>query len=63
MEPRALFFTVTQAAKLLQVAPNTVLEAIRRGQLPAVMIGDRYRIPASSLYALARPHMAWALRS
>ena len=53
MEPRALFFTVSQAAQILQVAPNTVLEAIRRGQIPAMQVMGRHRILAGSLFALA----------
>jgi excisionase family DNA binding protein len=61
MEPRVLFYTVKQAAWFLKVSESAVYEAIRRGQLPAVAIGDRYRIPAIPLHAMAagRPQATW----
>lgn len=44
--------TVTQTAQLLQYRPAGVYELISRGILPAVRIGNRYRIRRSDLDAM-----------
>jgi excisionase family DNA binding protein len=43
------FLTVAQAAERLQVHPETVRRMIRRGDLPFVKVGTRYRIDPADL--------------
>ncbi len=47
--------TVSEAAKLLGVAPATVYAAVKRGELPAIRIGDRILIPELGLRRLLEP--------
>jgi excisionase family DNA binding protein len=47
--------TCAEAAKLLRVRETTVRELVETGQLRAVRIGARYRIPIGALADLARP--------
>lgn len=42
-------FTVREVAKILGVGRNTLYEALRRGELPALRIGRRVLIPAAWL--------------
>lgn len=46
------YLTVQQAADLLGVSPQTVRSSIRRGELPAIKIGD-WRISRLALNELA----------
>lgn len=46
--------TLDDAAKLLHVRWETVRELVETGQLRAVRIGSRYRIPAAALADLGR---------
>lgn len=47
--------TLTQAAELLQVHPNTVRRMVSRGQLRAYYIGRHIRIDPVDLAALRQP--------
>jgi len=51
-----LLLTVEEAARLLNIGRNTCYELIRRGELPAVRLGERIiRVPRFGLEAwLAR---------
>lgn len=51
LEDLPLALTVTEAAAVLRVSRSSAYEAIDRGELPAVRIGRRLRVPR---YALAR---------
>lgn len=46
------FYTVTEAARILRVAPSTLYRAIRGGDFPAVRLRTRYVVPAAALDAL-----------
>lgn len=46
--------TLEEAAKLLGVRWTTARELVETGQLRAVTIGTRYRVPASALQELGR---------
>ena len=43
------FLTTEQAAKLLNVHPNTILRWIKDGKLPSSKIGQQYRIPREAI--------------
>ncbi|MEE5993761.1 MAG: helix-turn-helix domain-containing protein [Oscillospiraceae bacterium] len=43
------FLTVSETARLLCINYGTVLRLIHSGRLPAIMIGNRYKIKASDL--------------
>lgn len=43
------FLTTDQAAKLLNVHPNTILRWIKAGKLPTTQIGKQYRIPREAI--------------
>ena len=45
----ALLLTVAEAAKLLQISPNTAYELIRQGRIPFVRLGRVIRIPRFGL--------------
>lgn len=44
-----LVYNVPQAAQALQVHPMTVRNLVKRGELPAVRIGDRVMIARDAL--------------
>ncbi|NUS65995.1 MAG: helix-turn-helix domain-containing protein [Saccharothrix sp.] len=48
-----LFHTVSEAARILRVAPSTLYRAIREDAFPAVRVRTRYVIPARAIEALA----------
>ncbi len=56
------FYTVTEAAAVLRVAPATLYRAIREDAFPAVRIRTRYVVPAAALDRLNR-HRADARRA
>jgi excisionase family DNA binding protein len=49
----AEFLTVPEAARLLRVREATVRRLARRGELPALRVGSRWRIPIDSLASAA----------
>ena len=52
VDSNALLLTVPEAASLLRIGRNTCYELIRRGELPAVRLGERIiRIPRFGLEA------------
>ena len=46
---QALLLTVAEAAKLLQISPNTAYELIRQKRIPFVRLGRIIRIPRFGL--------------
>ncbi|NKE55377.1 helix-turn-helix domain-containing protein [Lentzea sp. PSKA42] len=48
-EPKKLFFTVPEAAKLLRVDVATVYRSIREDAFPAVRLRTRYVVPAAAI--------------
>ena len=46
------FHTVTEAARILRVAPSTLYRAIRAGDFPAIRLRTRYVVPAAALDVL-----------
>ncbi|WP_158841176.1 helix-turn-helix domain-containing protein [Saccharothrix deserti] len=50
---KPLFYTVSEAAKVLRVDANTIYRAIREDASPAVKIRTRYIVPAKAIEALA----------
>ena len=51
----ARHLTVRGAARLLDRSPRTIRRWIHLGDLPAVAVGDGYRIPLAGVYALLQP--------
>ena len=47
-----LFYTVPQAAKLLQVHENTIYNLVRKKQITHYMVGKQIRIAAAELERL-----------
>lgn len=43
------FVSVAEVAEVLGVDPRTVRRAIEAGEVPAVRVGQRYRVPAAWL--------------
>jgi len=41
--------TVDEAARRLRIGRNQAYEAVRRGDIPSVRIGNSYRIPKSAI--------------
>lgn len=50
---RPAFYTVSEAARVLRVAPSTLYRAIREGDFPAVRVRSRYVVPAAAVEQLA----------
>ncbi|QFZ20446.1 helix-turn-helix domain-containing protein [Saccharothrix syringae] len=53
MTDKPLFHTVSEAARILRVAPSTLYRAIREDAFPAVRVRTRYVIPVKAIEALA----------
>lgn len=50
MNDDPLLLTVPEAARLLRISRNTAYEMVRRGELPAINLGERIiRIPRFAL--------------
>lgn len=45
-------YTVEEAAKLLRIGRSAAYEAVRRGEIPALRLGRRLRIPRKALEEL-----------
>ena len=45
------FLTVAEAAELLRIAERTAYKLVREGRLPAVKVGNQWRIERSALEA------------
>jgi excisionase family DNA binding protein len=54
-DPMPSFLTLQQAAKLLNLPGDTVQAMIHRKELPALLVGNRWRIPKSALTKLIPP--------
>lgn len=54
-ESLPLFMTVEQAADVLGIGRSAAYDAIHYGQLPAVRLGRRLRVPKAALLALGLP--------
>lgn len=50
------FLSVSETARLLCVSYSTILRQIHANELPAVMIGNRYKIKASDLVEYIQKH-------
>jgi excisionase family DNA binding protein len=48
------FYTIKEAAKLLQLGERTILDHARRGKIPARKIGHEWRIEGSVLREFMR---------
>ena len=46
------FWTVEEAAAVLALHPETIRRMIRRGELKAVKVARRFRVPFSAIEAL-----------
>jgi excisionase family DNA binding protein len=44
--------TVPEAAELLRIGRSAAYEAIRRGEIPAIQIGRKLRVPTAKLLAM-----------
>jgi chromosome partitioning protein len=49
MPENVTFLTTEQAARMLNVHPNTILRWIKKGKLPSSQIGKQYRIPREAI--------------
>jgi excisionase family DNA binding protein len=48
-EPKKLFYTVPEAAKVLRVDVATIYRSIREDAFPAVRLRTRYVVPAAAI--------------
>jgi excisionase family DNA binding protein len=48
-----MFYTVSEAARILRVDPATIYRAIRAGEFPAVRVRTRYIVPARAVDRIA----------
>lgn len=48
-EPKKLFFTVAEAARMLRVDVATIYRSIREDAFPAVRLRTRYVVPAAAI--------------
>ena len=48
-QTEAATFTVRETAKLLRIGINQTYEAVKRGEIPAIRIGDRWHVLAGPL--------------
>ena len=48
----ALTMTVREAAKLLGIGRNLTYEAVKRGEIPSIRIGERILIPRAGIERL-----------
>ena len=57
MKPNAQACSIREAAELLNVSPDTVRNAVFRGELPSFRVGRRVLVPRAALDRLlqARP--------
>ena len=46
---RKIVITVSEVAEALSLTPNTVRKAIKRGDIGAMVVNGRYRIPVKEL--------------
>ncbi len=53
--PRRMAHPINEAAELLAVDRRTVYRMLARGELRAVRVGARQRIPADELMRITRP--------
>lgn len=51
-------YTVEEVAQLLRIGRSSAYEAVRRGQIPALRLGRRLRVPRSALEQLLRGHLS-----
>jgi len=54
-DPMLSFVTLQQAAKLLNLPGHRILKMIHRKELPALLVGSKWRIPKSALTKLVPP--------
>lgn len=47
------FATIPETASILEYDPRTIALAIRRGDIPAVKVGQTYRVPVTWLRSAA----------
>ena len=50
----ALTVTVREAAKLLGIGRNLTYEAVKRGEIPSIRIGERILIPRAGIEKLLK---------
>lgn len=49
MEMRAEFLTVSEVASLLKLSESTVYTMVRAGEIPAVKLGNQWRVSETRL--------------
>jgi excisionase family DNA binding protein len=54
-DPMPSFVTLQLAAKMLNLPGYKILRMIHRKELPAVLVGSKWRIPKSALTKLISP--------
>lgn len=60
-EIKSDFLTVSEVAHLMRVSNMTVYRLIRSGALPAVQIGNRYRVRESDVHKYLDEHYVKAV--
>lgn len=53
-------YTVEETAKLLRIGRSAAYEAVRRGQIPALRLGRRLRVPRCALEKLLNGSVQYA---
>jgi excisionase family DNA binding protein len=52
-DPMPLFLTLQQAAQIVDVPADRLLKMIHRKELPALLVGVKWRIPETALTKLS----------
>jgi excisionase family DNA binding protein len=52
-DPMPLFLTLQQAAQIVDVPADRLLKMIHRKELPALLVGVKWRIPKTALTKLS----------
>jgi excisionase family DNA binding protein len=50
---KRLFYTLQEAAALLQISPVTYYRGVREGKFPGRKVGGQWRIPCAALHRYA----------
>jgi len=48
-QPRTRFLTVAEVAEIMRVSRMTVYRLVHSGEMPAVRVGQSYRVPQDAL--------------
>jgi excisionase family DNA binding protein len=64
--PRPRVYTVEETARLLRIGRSAAYEAVRRGQIPALRLGRKLRVPRTALEQMlcaSEPKDTWTVEA